>query len=214
MLALLACDLAVWRSRGKRPAVASAYGPSCSSTVVLQNLAETAVDVELEGHRSSGALVPLAGHAGRAGPPGSPGDQGSYPVADPGGGHRSLGPGAGAAARAAPAGSGQRDHGVPSGQPIAHGRARGQRILRGTPGSRAMSLSCAVAIVADQRCVSAAAVRASLCYSAGALFSVPGETPASRELKPVCSAAFEVQVPPFGTREFPVERQRRTPTSR
>src|ERR1039457_4837433 len=42
-----------------------AYGPSCSSTVVLQNLAEAPVDVELEGHRSSGAVVPLAGRAGR-----------------------------------------------------------------------------------------------------------------------------------------------------
>src|ERR1035441_1277350 len=29
-----------------------AYGASCSSTVVLQNLAEIPVDVELEGHRS------------------------------------------------------------------------------------------------------------------------------------------------------------------
>jgi hypothetical protein len=55
--------------------------------------------------------------------------------------------------------------------------------------------------------VSADAVRATLCYSSGSLFSVPGDTPASRELQPVCSAAFEVQVPPFGTREFPVERQ-------
>src|ERR1035441_3924348 len=42
-----------------------AYGPSCSSTVVLQNLADTPVDVELEGHRASGALAPLVGRAGR-----------------------------------------------------------------------------------------------------------------------------------------------------
>ena len=42
-----------------------AYGSSCSSTVVIQNLTDTAVDVELEAHRSSGALVPLAGLAGR-----------------------------------------------------------------------------------------------------------------------------------------------------
>src|ERR1035441_1896740 len=40
-----------------------AYGPYCSSTVSLQNLADTAVDVELVAHRSSGALVPLTGHA-------------------------------------------------------------------------------------------------------------------------------------------------------
>jgi len=54
-----------------------AYGPSCSSTVVLQNLAETPVDVELEGHRSSGAEVPLAGHAGRVIHL-APGERGSY----------------------------------------------------------------------------------------------------------------------------------------
>ena len=29
-------------------------------------------------------------------------------------------------------------------------------------------------------------------------------------MKPLCSAAFEVQIPPFGTREFPVERQGNT----
>jgi hypothetical protein len=49
------------------------------------------------------------------------------------------------------------------------------------------------------------AVRASLCYSAGNLYSVPGNT-ASAELTPVCSSAFDVQIPPFGAREFPVAR--------
>ena len=46
------------------------------------------------------------------------------------------------------------------------------------------------------------AVTASLCYSAGNLFYVPGSKP-SAELSPLCSAAFDVQVPPFGAREFP-----------
>src|ERR1019366_2945373 len=54
-----------------------AYGPSCSSTVGLQNLAEAPVDVELEGHRSSGAVVPLAGRAGRVIHL-APGERGSY----------------------------------------------------------------------------------------------------------------------------------------
>jgi hypothetical protein len=35
---------------------------------------------------------------------------------------------------------------------------------------------------------------------------VPGNTAASAELTPVCSAAFDVQIPPFGAREFPVAR--------
>src|ERR1017187_9969065 len=54
-----------------------AYGPSCSSTVVLQNLADTPVDVELEGHRSSGALAPLAARTGRVIHL-VPGERGSY----------------------------------------------------------------------------------------------------------------------------------------
>jgi len=44
--------------------------------------------------------------------------------------------------------------------------------------------------------------RVSLCYSAGNLYSVSGH-----ELAEICSGAFEVQVPPFGARQFPVERE-------
>jgi hypothetical protein len=47
------------------------------------------------------------------------------------------------------------------------------------------------------------AAKAAACYSAGGLYSVPER---GTELLPVCSAAFEVQIPPFGSREFPVER--------
>jgi hypothetical protein len=47
--------------------------------------------------------------------------------------------------------------------------------------------------------------KASVCYSAGNLFFLPGSTP-SPELAPVCSASFDVQIPPFGAREFPVAR--------
>src|SRR5208283_4490318 len=57
------------------------------------------------------------------------------------------------------------------------------------------------------------AVKASACYSSGGLFSTPADTPAgahaaaAAELKPICTTAFEVQIPPFGAREFPVERE-------
>ena len=37
-------------------------GPMCSSTVALQNLSDRPVAVEVEAHKSSGALVPLVGH--------------------------------------------------------------------------------------------------------------------------------------------------------
>jgi hypothetical protein len=49
------------------------------------------------------------------------------------------------------------------------------------------------------------AVQASACYSSGGLFSTPTGTRAA-ELMPICTTAFEVQIPPFGAREFPVAR--------
>ncbi|MGA3019500.1 MAG: hypothetical protein ABSF62_20425 [Bryobacteraceae bacterium] len=52
---------------------------------------------------------------------------------------------------------------------------------------------------------SAQAVTASLCYSAGAFYSVP-DGRRGGELTPVCTASFAVQIPPFSAREFPVER--------
>ena len=47
------------------------------------------------------------------------------------------------------------------------------------------------------------AAKASLCYSAGNLYSVP-DAPV---LMPVCSHALEVQIPPFGARQFPVQHE-------
>ena len=77
LLAALACALAGPAAAADSVLPSLAYGRSCSSTVVLQNLADVPVDVELEAHRSSGALVPLAGHAGRLIHL-APGEQGRY----------------------------------------------------------------------------------------------------------------------------------------
>ena len=49
--------------------------------------------------------------------------------------------------------------------------------------------------------------QASLCYSQGNLYSVPTETRAPTELSLVCSKAFEVLIPPYATRQFPVHRE-------
>jgi hypothetical protein len=54
--------------------------------------------------------------------------------------------------------------------------------------------------------VSAQAARADLCYSAGNLYFVPGEMPDKR-LARLCSWPEEVAIPPFGSREFPTERE-------
>jgi hypothetical protein len=173
--------------------------------VVIQNLAETPVDVELEGHRSSGALVPLAGRAGRTIHL-APGAQGSYQLQiheEESGAWVQVREHA--AARAVPAVAVSGTTECRQGNQL---RTAAREVAYPTrnpwfAGEVAELRGSVISLIN----VSPGAVRASLCYSAGNLFSVPGETPTSRELRPVCSTAFEVQVPPFGTRDFPVERQ-------
>jgi hypothetical protein len=46
-----------------------------------------------------------------------------------------------------------------------------------------------------------------LCYSAGNLYSRPSDARATAELTPICSASFDVQIPPFASRQFPVEHE-------
>jgi hypothetical protein len=173
--------------------------------VLLQNLADTAVDVELVAHRSSGALVPLAGHAGKVVHL-LPGEHGSYQLQieeEEAGAWVQVREHAAAGSGPAVAVSGTTE--CRQGNQL---RSAARQVAYPTrnpwfAGEVAELRGAAVSLIN----VSAAAVQASLCYSAGTLFSVPGETQTSRELKPLCSVAFEVQVPPFGTREFPVERQ-------
>src|ERR1700749_4313936 len=40
------------------------YGAKCASSIEVRNLGEQAAVIEVEGHRASGALVPLAGRSG------------------------------------------------------------------------------------------------------------------------------------------------------
>ena len=204
-LAAIPCALANPAAPAESVLPSLAYGPSCSSTVVLQNLADTPVDVELEAHRSSGALVPLAGHAGRVIHL-EPGMRGSYQLQI-----QEEETGAWvhvrerAAAGAAPA---VAVGGVTECRQGDQLRTAAREVAYPTrnpwfAGDVAELRGSVISLIN----VSAGEVRASLCYSAGNLFSVPGETQTSRELRPLCSSDFEVQVPPFGTREFPVERQ-------
>ena len=43
--------------------------------------------------------------------------------------------------------------------------------------------------------------RAVICYAGGAWVGVPGT-----EWRPICSSTVDVQIPPFGSREFPLDR--------
>ena len=48
--------------------------------------------------------------------------------------------------------------------------------------------------------------QASLCYSQGNLYSVPTTAHPNPELTLVCSKSFDVLIPPYAARQFPVQR--------
>jgi hypothetical protein len=183
---------------------ALAYGASCSSTVLLQSLTDTPVVVDVEGHRGSGALVPMAGHANVATQL-DPGQQAAYKL--------------------------QIDEETTTAWVKVREKIPGTRAgpvvaLSGTTecrnGDQLRVATRQVAYpmrnpwfsgeVADLRGAvvtlintSERAARASVCYSAGNLYSAPSAAQPSPDLQPLCSANVDVQIPPFGTREFPVD---------
>jgi len=183
---------------------ALAYGASCSSTVLLQSLTDTPVMVEVEGHRGSGALVPAAGHANlvtRLGP----GEQVSYQLeieeetTTAWVKVREKIP----ASRAGPvvALSGKTE--CRAGDQLRVARRQVAYPMRNPWFSGDVTdLRGALVTLIN---TSEHAARASVCYSAGNQYSVPHATQPSPDLQPVCSANLDVQIPPFGTREFPVE---------
>jgi hypothetical protein len=184
---------------------ALAYGASCSSTVRVQNLADTSVSIEVEAHRASGALAALTGIATRMIRL-DPGQQGEYrldideettaawvrlresvpesrpaPVVALSGATECR---AGDQLRVV-----NREVAFPTRNPWFSGDTAG---LRGAQ----------IALVNT----SEHAARASACYSAGSLYSVPDAMQPMAELRELCSATLDAQIPPFGTREIPVER--------
>ena len=180
-----------------------AYGPSCTSAILLRNLGDGPADVELEGHRASGGLAPLAGQAGRVVHLAA-GAEGSYQLDIP-----EKDTGAWVRVRERTAAHGRPAvavHGTAECREGNQLRAVARQVAFPTRdpwyGGDVAGLHGAVLSVLNS---SAAAARATVCYSSGNLYSVPGETQASRELQPVCSSSFEVQIPPYGTRYFPVE---------
>jgi hypothetical protein len=205
LLAVLAWAQASGQERQVESVVpALAFGGRCSSTVTMQNLSDRVVLADVEAHKPSGGLAPIFGHPAIAMRL-APGERSSYQpqieeetesgwvkvrerVPSPG-----LSP--------VLAVSGATECVV--GDQL---RRVGRDVVYPTRNpwflGYVAELSGALVSLIN---TSERAVQASLCYSAGNLFSVPGSTP-SAELKPVCSAAFDVQIPPFGAREFPVAR--------
>jgi hypothetical protein len=181
------------------------YGASCWSSVTLANLSDRAVTVEIEAHRLGGGLVGLAGldetvlHL-------NPGERVSHrmEITDESGVGwlkvRERIPSPRLSPAIAVSGlsectidnqlrSTPRQLSYPTRNPWFSGdieEMRGNMITVVNTSERA--------------------AEASLCYSQGNLYSVPSETRAASELTLVCSKAFDVLIPPYATRQFPVRR--------
>ncbi len=180
------------------------YGPSCWSSVNVQNLGDRAVEATLESHRASGALVALEGlphmalHL-------DPGQHSSFrlEIKDETGEAwvklREKIPSAYLSAVLALSGmtecvaenqlhSTQREVAFPTRNPWFSGEV-------------AEMHGNLVSLVNT----SEHPATASLCYSNGNLYSVPKPGRPTADLQPICSK-LDVQVPPFGSMQFPVER--------
>jgi hypothetical protein len=185
------------------------YNSSCHSSVSLRNLGLRPVTVEVEGHKSTGALAALNGLAANTVRMAA-GERVGFTLTieeettDAWVRVRERVPSPGLSPVIAVAGATEcvsgnqlrtvaRGVGFPTRDPWFSGD------VRDLPGA-VLTL-----INASER-----PVTARTCYSSGGLYSVPGETRAGGELRPLCSASFEVQIAPFGSRQFPVEREGNT----
>ena len=183
---------------------ALAYGPKCSSTLELRNLSERSVVLEVEGHRSGGALVPLIGHPSltiRL----NAAERVSYKLQID--------------EETTSAWAKVREI-VPSPRltPVVAVSGTTECVIGDQLSSAAREpaystrnpwFSGNVSEIPSEEILvintSELAARAWLCYSAGNLYAVPSETRPT-QLTQLCSSEAVVQIPPFGTRQFPVQR--------
>jgi hypothetical protein len=182
---------------------ALAYGPSCWSGLDLHNLGDRPVILEVEAHRDSGALVPLVGHPQvivRL----NPGQSASYrlEIQDETGDAwvkiREQVPSPRLWPVVAVSGTSEC---VANNQ--LHTTARQVAYPTRNPwfSGEVSEMPGNVIALAN---TSERAAKVSLCYSAGNLYSAPSQK--ITQLTPICSNFIEVQIPPFGARQFPVER--------
>jgi hypothetical protein len=180
------------------------YGASCWSTITLQNLGNRVVTVEVEPHRAGGGLVPLEGvpqmtlrlQAGER-------ISFSLSVTDENGeGWLKV----------------REKIPSPDLSPVVAVLGASECLVANQLRTTARTLSYPtrnpwfsgdieemhgnlISLVNT----SERSATASLCYSEGNLYSVPGTGRSTPELSPICSNAYDVQIPPYGARQFPVE---------
>jgi hypothetical protein len=187
---------------------ALAYGRSCSSTVLLRSLADTPIALELEAHRSSGALVPvtgpltgpLTGHTGLAVRL-NPGEQASYQLEVD---EETTGAWVKIReqiplSRASPAVAVSGSTECHAGNQV---RIAAREVAFPTRNpwfsGEVADLHGAIVSLIN---ASEGTARVVLCYAGGAWVGMPGG-----EWSPVCSTTLDVQIPPFGSREYPLDR--------
>ncbi len=182
------------------------YGTACWSSVTLQNLGDRTVTVQIEAHRATGALVPLAGFT-QSTVSLEAGQHGTYRLDITGDSGRAWVkirekvPSPELSAVVAVSGASEcviENHLVSTAREVAF-PTRNPWFSSDVDEMRGNLVSLVN--------VTERPVQAWLCYSSGNLYSLPGRAPAASELKPICSSAFDVQIPPFGARQFPVEHE-------
>ena len=204
LLLLLACPVFGQERIVESIIPALAFGPQCSSVLDLRNLSDRGVMVDVEGHRASGALVSLAGRSGTTIRMAAH-EHGNYKL-------EISEQTNGAWARI-------REH-IP-----AAGLSPALAVSAATECVVANQLRTVTRDVAfpmrnpwfssdvaelNEGLISLintaeSPVQASLCYSSGSHYSLPNAR-GGADWKPICATAFDVQIPPFGSREFPVSR--------
>ena len=187
---------------------ALAYGAKCSSAVELHNLGDRPVTVEVEGHKSTGALAPLVGHPSMTVRL-NPVERASFKLqieeetTNAWIKIKEIIPSPRLNSVVAVSGSTEcvvgdqlrsssRELAYPTRNPWFSGN------VTEIPGEELLVIN-----------TSERAARVWLCYSAGNLYAVPKEH-APAQLTPICSSDTVVQIPPFGSRQFPVQRESST----
>ena len=176
------------------------YGPQCWSSVDLQNLGDRSVTLEVEAHRASGALVALVDHP-RLSMTLPAGERASFLLEI----NEETGSAWAKVRERVPST-------VPS--PVVAVAGHTECVVQNELRTSAREVAFALrnpsfssnlgelhGRLVSMVNTSERAAEVWLCYSEGNFYSVFGHP-----LSEICSNAFDVQVPPFGARSFPVER--------